>query len=266
MKMNFLQRNNIKPRRKKFLPLLIVVFLIALFYFPGVRNFVFETVSPVWKVKDSVSSFFVNSFDLLKSKSSLTEENLELKLKIAEDEKNRILYEAVRKENEDLKEIFNRKKNSQNMILGAILEKPFLSPYDTLIVDAGLLEGVSPQDKVLAWGDVHIGYVNEVFDHVSKVVLYSSDGEKVNVLIGKDNILKEAVGIGGGNFKAEVPAGLEVNAGDTVTIPSISTNVFGTVERVDFKETDSFKTIFFKGLVNVAELKWVEILTNQKII
>ena len=92
--------------------------------------------------------------------------------------------------------------------------------------------------------------------------MYSSYGEKTLVLIGQNNVEKEAIGIGSGNFKVEMPREADVKEGDTIVIPSISPNIFGVVEKVQFKATDSFQNVLFKSPINILELKWVEVVLN----
>lgn len=75
---------------------------------------------------------------------------------------------------------------------------------------------------------------------------------------------KEAIGIGGGNFRLEVPREMDVKEGESITIPSISPNIFGIVEKIEYKEADSFQTILFKSPVNTGELKWVEVVLSNK--
>ncbi len=128
------------------------------------------------------------------------------------------------------------------------------------MIDAGSTNGVSIGNKVMANGNIFIGYVSEVYVNTSKVVLYSSPGEKINVLIGKDAIEKEADGLGGGNFSVEMPAGSNIAVGDSIVMPSISANIFGTVDQVQFKQSDSLETVLFKNPVNISELKWVEVI------
>ena len=159
----------------------------------------------------------------------------------------------------------NRKRDDQKFLLGAVLVKPFMSPYDTLIIDVGTSNGVLAGDIVEVEGNTFIGFVSEVYNNTSKVVLYSSPGEKVKVLIGDNDIEKEAIGLGSGNFKVEIPTEIDVKEGDSIVIPSISTNIFGVVEKVEFKESDSFQNVLFKIPINIAELKWVEVvLSNNK--
>ena len=269
MKMNFLQRSNTflnKHREKKgsSAPILIVIFLVLVFILPWSRNFIFDVAFPFWNVRDNVVKFVSDNSDYLKTKADLISENLFFKDQIEKSKKDSAIYALVVKENEDLKNILSRKKTEQKLLLSSILVKPFLSPYDTLIIDVGSSSLVSVGDKILADGNSYIGYISEVYNNTSKVVLYSSPGEKVKVLIGNNNILKEAIGKGGGNFGVEMPRESDIKEGDSIIMPSISTNIFGIVEKVEFKESDSFQNVLFKSPVNISELKWVEVVLSLK--
>ncbi len=266
--MSFLQRNrrflNRDDKKSILIPFFIVIFLIIIFSISYTRNILFTAGTPLWYVKNSTVNFISENLAVLKSKRSLLEENSQLKDQLFAKNKQQALYEVLKSENEDIKNILNRKKNSQNLLLSAVLVKPFLSAYDTLIIDVGESFGVKVGDQVLADGNTYIGYISDVHDNVSKVVLYSSPGEKVKVLIGNSNIEKEAQGLGGGNFRVDLPREIDVKEGDNVIMPSISTNIFGTVEKTEFKESDSFQSILFKNPVNVSELKWVEVILSNK--
>ena len=241
-----------------------VIFLIAIFSLPSVRNLLFGIGGPIWSVRNSINYFLSDNIKLLNSKINLIDENSLLKEQIKSYEKEQALFSLLKKENEDLKNILGRKISGRNVLLSAVLSKPYLSPYDTLVIDTGLFDGVSVDDKVLADGNTYIGYVSEVYDNFSKVVLYSSPGEKVKVLIGNSNIEKDATGLGGGNFEVQIPREIDIKEGDPIVIPSISANVFGVVEKIEFKESDSFQNIIFKNPINIGELKFIEVLLSNK--
>ncbi|MDD4803661.1 MAG: rod shape-determining protein MreC [Candidatus Pacebacteria bacterium] len=253
---NFNKRNNKTIKVSIF----IVVLLIIIFSFSWSRNILFGLGSPFWNFKRSIVNSILSDVQILKSKRGLIEENLLLKEQISRETNDKIVSDLIKKENEDLKGILNRASNENNYILATVLIKPFLSAYDTLIVDVGSNDSIEVGSQVLANGNSFIGYVSEVYKNTSKIILYSSYGEKIPVLIGQNNIEKEAFGIGSGNFKVEMPRESDVKEGDNIVVPSISPNVFGIVEKVEFKATDSFKKILFKSPVNISELKWVEIV------
>jgi len=259
---NFLARDY--GKKHFYFPIIAVIFFILIFSLSWTRNILFSIGSPLWFMKNSISSFVAANVNVLSSKTTLIKENNLYKEQIKLDEKDRVLFDLLKKENEDLKNILNRNQVNRKLLLGAVLVKPFLSPYDTLIIDIGTLEGVIAGDQVIVDGNIFIGYISEVYSDTSKVVLYSSPGEKVKVLIGDNNVEKEAVGLGGGNFIVEMPRGSDVKEGDSIVIPSVSSNIFGIVEKIESKESNSFQNILFKNPINVAELKWVEVLLSNK--
>ena len=162
----------------------------------------FGVGAPFWGVKNSIETFFSDNIGLLQSKAALISENNTLKAEIQKDQENSLLSAALKDENTDLKNILGRKSDSQKEILATILAKPFFSPYDTLVIDLGTADGIAVGDQVLVDGDIYIGFVNEIYSHSSKVVLYSSSGETVNVFVGSSTIEKTATGMGGGNFQS----------------------------------------------------------------
>ncbi|MFA6227141.1 MAG: rod shape-determining protein MreC [Candidatus Paceibacterota bacterium] len=270
MRTNYPQRNsfNNSRNRKRLWLIVIVLFFLVIFTFStlSARAILFWVGKPFWKVGSSLNSFFSNSLERLKSKSALIAENQLLQSEMTKGKKDTELNRILIQENTDLKDLLGRKSIYSKAVLASILVKPSFSPYDTLIVDIGTDAGVVVGDKVSADGNIFIGRVSEVYANSSKVILYSSPDEKVLVLVGSNNVLKEAVGIGGGNFKIELPREIDIKEGDDVVIPSISPNIFGIVEKVEYKEADSFQTVLFKSPINVLELKWVEILipNNKK--
>jgi len=213
--------------------------------------------APLWGFRNSLAAFVSKNIQLLQSKSALIAENDALKAQIQNDQENELLAVALKDENADLTNLLNRMTDGRKEILAAILIKPPFSPYDTLLIDIGSADGVSVGDRVLAYGNVYIGSVAEISDHASKVVLYSSSGEQVKVLVGAGKIMEQATGMGGGNFTLSMPVGSDVRVGDPIVVPSISPNIFGTVEKIESKPSDSFETILFKTPVNVSELAWV---------
>ncbi len=266
--MNFLRRNNSLNNKRNgwkiFIWIFIALVLVAAVTFSWTRNMLFGIASPFWQSKNFITSFISDDMGIFQSKAELLKENSDLKNQIKNFAVEDNLFQVVKSENDDLKSLLGRKASSKKEILASILEKPFLSPYDTLVVDAGSSDGISVGDKVLSDdASTFIGYVSEVFAGQSKVTLYSSPGQKVEVLIGKNNVLKDAYGSGGGNFIAEVPREFDIKEGDPIVIPSVSANVFGIVETINYKEADSFETVMFKNPVNIEELKWVVVLPEN---
>lgn len=194
----------------------------------------------------------------LKSKESLYRENEELKESIG---KLTLLLQnqnLITEENSSFKEIFGRNED-KNVILGKVLAKPNRSLYDTLIIDIGLDNEVKEGDLAAASQSV-IGKVVRVSKNSSKIRLFSSAGEEINVNIGEANIPTVAYGLGGGNFEIKLPKDAEIKEGDIVSSFENGVEILGLVGAIEKKESDSFQKIFAKSLVNISELGWIEVI------
>ncbi len=254
---NFEDRKR-NARRKVLWVVIILLIIVVIMITRPIRNTLFTVASPIWKLESGIlnSSFF----DYFKSKQSLINERVVMEQKLFMAGSLMAENEILRNENETLKDLLGRKEIIQNTVLAAIIVKPPQTPYDMLTVDIGEDNNVQIGDKVIANANVYIGEVSEVYPHSAKIILYSTPGHHLPVMLGLDSVSVEAVGMGGGNFNIFLPREVEVQEGDVIVVPSITPNVFGIVEKVNFKETDSFQTVLFKSPVNISELSLVEII------
>jgi cell shape-determining protein MreC len=173
---------------------------------------------------------------------------------------DRANYNSIVAENASLKEILGRKNESVSMTLAAILAKPSQSPYDTIIVDVGVEQGIKVGDKVFALGNVPIGYVAEAYPNTSKVILYSNSGEKTFAIVKE--VSMEIVGRGGGNFEMILPRDFTLAKEDQAVLPGIVPYVVGTVETIISDPRDSFIKALLVSPVNIQEIKFVQIETS----
>ncbi len=252
-----------KAKRKKVWGIVsFAILFVFLFYFNApvfyglsyVSNIVFRPFLifgvNVGNKLDSLSAYFA-------SKESLTQKISDLNLELAFSQARVSNYDTILQENEKLKEIFGRKKEETTMILAVILSKPNRSLYDTLLIDAGSRQGVSTGDLVYALGNVPIGRVEVVYDNSAKVILFSSSGEKMEVIVGETFF--ELVGRGGGNFEMILPRGTALVKGNSAVLPGLDASVVGVVETIISDPRDSFQKVLLISPVNIQELKFVEI-------
>ena len=243
---------------------LTVIFLVLFFFRFGIFN-TFSVVSltifhPFLVLGDNIGTKFKNLGAYFSSKNSLYQENQNLHAELTANETQMINYNSIVAENVSLKDILSRKTDKVNFILGAILSKPNQSPYDTLIIDAGINDGVRTGNMVFASGDVPIGKVDAVYMNSSKIILFSSAGEKTEGVVGSKNVFMELVGRGGGNFEMIMPKDFTLQSGDQVLLPGINPYVLATVEKVISDPRDPFTKALLRTPVNIEELKFVEIL------
>jgi len=264
MKMNYLLKSsNFEDRKKNarkriLFTVAILIILVLIMLTSPVRTLLFSVAKPLWQTENSV--FNSNFFSYFKSKQSLIDDKVALEQKLFLAGNLMSLNDVLQTENDNLKDLLGRKDTKQKTILAAVLVKPPQTPYDMLTVDIGADQNVKVGDKVLASANIYIGEVSEVMAHASKVTLYSTPGRKLSVVLGASSVTAEAVGVGGGNFNIFLPREVEVKEGDVIVIPSITANIFGIVEKVNFNEKDSVQTVLFKSPVNISELSFVQIV------
>jgi cell shape-determining protein MreC len=250
-------------KRKKIIKSIIVflVFFILLNlglfnFFPSFLNNIGE---PIWQMK----RYFLNHIEgfnyFLKNKSLINEENKKIKEENFYLKTLMINYNILEKENIELKELLGRVPINNNFILGNILTKPNYSPYDTLIVDVGMENGIKEEDKVYAYGTLPIGYISKVYEKSSLISLYSNPGQKTDGFINDTNISIELIGRGGGNFEMIIPMELIIENKTVVYLPGLKSEIIAIVEEIISSPSDPYKKVILRSPVNVQNLKWVQV-------
>lgn len=168
--------------------------------------------------------------------------------------------QALESENLALKEIIGRKMETEELLVSVVLSRPPHSPYDSLTIDIGEDKGLNYGDMVYAGDHYLIGRIEAVNPTTSIVKLFSSPGEKVDVLVGASSTSAVvAEGRGGGNFFIKVPRNIDIKEGDPIIVPSLHSIVLGTAEKVDADAGEAYTEIYFKLPININSLKYVQI-------
>ncbi len=235
--------------------LIITAFVVLVvgvrFLFPNAFAGLFTAIArPFWRVEFSLSN------GQLQSAEALLDANQDLLRKLDEANTRLQSASALIAENEQLKALMGR-ASTTDCILAAVLQKPPYAPYDELVLDVGANMGFAVGNIVYAANKVPIGKVSQVLGDSSKVLLFSSPGQTFNVLVGNANTPATAIGKGGGQYSAELPRSVAIARGDTVSIPSLKSNLYGVVNAVIADTSQPFQTILFSAPVNIYQLKWV---------
>ncbi len=246
----------------KNLILIILLFIIIYFrspFFNGLSYVSSIIFRPMVIVGNSIGNQLSSIGSYFYSKKLLLSQNEELRSKLNEQEARISNYNSVLDENIKIKEILERKNAKLNTILGSILSKPNQSPYDTLIIDIGIKDGVLAGGRVFAKGNVPIGRVSLVYANSAKVILFSSPGEKTEVVIsGKDSFM-QVIGRGGSNFEMIIPRDFVLEKGTEVVLPGITPYTVGIVQTIISDPRDAFQKALLVSPVNIQELKFVEV-------
>ena len=254
-----------KEKRKKYAyGLFLVAILLILFYFrTGIFNglsYLSHTVfRPVLVLGNNVGGKLAGLSSYFTSKSSLYFENENLKSELEKSNARMANHDSLLSENTSLKEILGRKNANISLFLAGRLSRPSHSLYDTLIIDAGALQGIKPEDLVFALGNVPVGRISSVYPNSSKVILFTNPGEKTKVIVGEQNLSLETVGRGGGNFEIILPRDFTPAKGDEVVLPGVTLYVLGIVETIISDPRDPFIKALLVSPVNIQEQKFVEV-------
>jgi cell shape-determining protein MreC len=249
------------------LGLAAALFLVCIFFlltFPRFSGNVVSGISyPFVKTKDIVVGSSRNFWSIFASKAGLSKENNDLKEQLIDLKYKLADRDALALQNTELLALGQR-PTSKDSILVSILEKPPQSPYDTFTIDAGQKQGVKLGEQLEVGEGVIIGKITEVFSSRARAVLYSSSGQKIQAVVGKNHVSAEASGRGGGNFSIELPRGVPIQVGDVVMATQLGAKVFGAIEKIDLEPNDSFQTLYFRSPVNMQQLYYAKVIPSNE--
>jgi cell shape-determining protein MreC len=253
-------------RNKRIIQTIVWVLIFILLVWAGLfiwSGKIFTKIGrPVWLFKNKTTEIVANSEYIIRTKKSVFNENTRLIQENTDLKNMAIDYQILKKENEQLRELFGRIPVNYKFILGTILTKPNRSPYDTIIIDIGSNVSINVGDEVFANSQTPIGRVSVVYDNTSLVALYSNPGQKTEALLDGSNASVELVGRGGGNFEMIVPIDLLSEKGTLVLSPRSSTEILAVIEKIISIPTDPVKKVILSSPVNIQNLKWVQVKKN----
>ncbi len=253
-----------RGNRKKFLPFFVVSIFICLIllinfisptFLGGVSN---KLGLPVWKSGGFLFTQFSNMQAFIHSRVNLLHINEDLRSQLSDLNTKLLSLSILEQENKDLKKDWGRIEDSPT-ILASVLVKPPQSFYDTLILDVGQKDGIQIGARVAGSDNIILGVIDEVYDDTSRAKLFSSVDTETSVMINRNNINVNLIGMGGGNFEIKVPQEVDIAEGDVLILPGININIVSTVIAIESNPTNSFKRIFCKTPINIAELRFVSV-------
>ena len=224
-----------------FVFLVLVVRLIA-------PNFFWNMFSPVYRATDAIAlishsfvSGFGNTAALAEKNAQLTSENAALAIE------NQALIQ---------KEVAVTALGDSGIIAGVVARPPE-SPYDTLIIAAGLDKGVTLGMEAFGAGGVPLGVVSSVLADFSRTTLFSAPSVVTSGWVGNNSIPVSLRGAGAGAFDATVSHDAGIKVGDVVSVPGPGALPIGSVVRVDSDPSSSSVTLRIKPALNIFSVTWV---------
>jgi cell shape-determining protein MreC len=258
--MNYLQRNRPKKNWLFVKNGLLIVFLfglgVCISYFT--KGPILSLTSRIWRAENTSTRFVSLVLSSLKSKSKLQSENEKLQREL-ESYRIRFLSSDIQVNSESLSDLILG-ADSYGGIVAPVLVHPPRTAYDSLIVDVGLKDGLRVGSKVILPEGPLVGEVSEVFARQAKIKLYSTPGEKVDVIIANGGFASVLVGEGGGSFRLSIPRDQEILIGDKLISRHLDERLVAIVEDVTMKPTDSFKDVLARTPANIFNLRFVLII------
>jgi cell shape-determining protein MreC len=259
------QRDNKRYKQKRLRSILIPGFLLVLiivlnFFTPHLFSPLVHALEvPASVTRGGIGGYIGSLWGTFTSKRNLVIQNRLLREQVALLTAQRLERDALQIENTTLKNLLGKATTTEQEVVARILSKPGFSPYDTIIIDAGIQEGVKVGDLVLADRSVILGEVEQVYGTTATVILYSSSDRKTNVLIGEHALETEAVGKGGGNFEVELPRNTDIKVDDLVHLAAFPDKLFGAITIINISDADSFERILFRSAVDINHISHVTV-------
>lgn len=166
---------------------------------------------------------------LLKTESSLYNLTNRHQNEIDAGEREELDY--LRAENATLLDQLGDKEEER--VVAGVIGRPSALPYDVIVIDQGEKAGIVKDAPVYADKYRAIGFVSAVYENSSVIVLVTTPGFTSTVFVYGPNIYTTAEGVGGGVMRIHVPQGININNGDLVVIPALSSGVYGSISAVD---------------------------------
>lgn len=227
---------------------LVAFFGVAFFWImiTFVRNYR-AAIAPV-----SSESIFLHTL----SKASLIKKVEALQNEVNSLEALRSSNEVLERENSQLKTELGRNSFYKG-VLARVVTFPNKSLYDTLIIDAGTMQGITVGQGVYAFGGVGLGTVSSVAENQATVLLFSSPGRETAATVSQDTITVTLIGRGGGEYEIRMPRDINFTEGDVITEQSTQSAPLATIQKIVGDPRDPFQRILAKAPLNLQNVSWV---------
>ena len=195
------------------------------------------------------------------SRRTLSEDNRALRERVAELLVRAAAVQVLKDENASLRAIVHLAE-AEKGITAPVVSSVRSSPYGTFSIGAGTEDGVTEGSLVMtgdsAGGGFVVGRVSDVGRHTALVRELFAPDTSIPVVIRGAGVTAE--GRGGGNARTEIPRGLDVAAGDSVTSRLFGGRAVGIVGSVLSEPSSATSEVYIGLPVNLAALQFVYVI------
>ncbi len=248
MQMKMILRRRSKRTKTMLWLILLIALMFIIVYIGLAKPLAFFVAKPtVW-----VTTFVGKATDtvgtILTSGEQIREENRLLQERIDFLEKQVILGTEQSNFSEDA-----------DGIVARVLVRPSANVYGTLLVERVGRGDIREGDNVLSTEGSFLGVVESTTFSFAKVRLSSHPGFSQSLSIERSGLPITLVGMGGGNMRAELPQGADIEQYDVV-VDLETQRVVAEIGEVQKDETQAFVRAYARMPVNIFEITRVVIV------
>lgn len=191
----------------------------------AIRGLVRTVLLPVQIAMHGVGESILSS-DFLVSKATLEAENATLSQRVVDLTAENLILQQQSLESSQIAMI-SRNASSSGTILAHIISSPLSSPYGTVLIDAGAMQGVVPKMEVIdRYGGI-LGVIDSVAANSSVMSQVSASGQAIEAEVGGIPITVH--GRGGSTLGATIPRGTNITIGQPVIALQYHRRIIGVV-------------------------------------
>ena len=205
--------------------------------------------------------------------------------------KNRIEWEALEKENADLKNKsvdydelvaentrlrglldFKNSHHQYQLVAGSVISRDYGTWSNTMIIDIGSGEGVAKDMPVVAPGGV-VGFISDVYPHSARVQLLTDPRTSIGAIVQRPESRVSSVVRGNGSVPTEpqfvnIAKDADILEGDTLVTSGFGSiypkGLFiGTIVSIHQNENDFVKYAVIRPGVDFSKLEEVFVITKS---
>lgn len=261
-------------KTKSFLLALIIIVGLVFLNFPNIssktKNFFYSISSPIQKKFNQTAIRIKNSWGILNSLRNISKENILLEERIKELLAQNTKLKELEKENQFLR-FYLKLPNSQKyqIDLANIISRDFQGLEKYILIDKGKLAGIEKNMSIVAFENILIGKVVEIFDNFSKILLITSTNSKIPAIIQESRIEGLIRGSGENLLLMDmIPKDVKVEK-DQIVITSGIEGIFpkglliGKVSTVEFSDNEMFLKVEVVTTIEMNKLERVFIIKSK---
>lgn len=259
------------PKIRSFLLALAIIIGLIFLNFPSVankiKNFFYSFSTPVQERFDDFIRQVETSWEFLNHLKDISKRNIRLGQEIKELIAQNVELKELKKENELLRSYLDLPVFQRHRIdLANVTGRDFQGLEKYILINKGSSTGIEKNMPVIAFRNILVGRVIEVFDDFSKILLITSSNSKVPVLIQGYRIEGLMEGLGENFlFMNLVPKDKKVEKGQTIVTSGIG-GIFpkgllvGEISKVESPENEMFQRIEVVSTVEMEKLERVFVI------